>query len=1152
MSIFAFWLAVLAIIVSLQAFATARDAKKGSEAHRRIADHLEAQLVELRRQIVAQGQPEPENNLFRASVLPEKGTKIPIEPDQGSGSEIKRHSVPGSAIGSQENETSELRDDSEAASIVSKEHTKRPVSPSVPSTLITVGSTSQMESKSKVHDVQFTHPAARAKTTRSRLTENLETQIATRLPVWLGAIAIGLAGVFLANYAIDQGWLGPVARVLILILGGAGLVSAAEALRTRLPKVPAGMAAAGIVLLYVAFYAAGARYLLIGPALNFLAFALVTGLAVFLSLRHGEVVAIIGLLGGYVTPLLVGDSEITSAGTLFTYLLLLQLGLSLVSERRAWHGIASAAYAGGMIWIFLTSTGDMVHSPLRGVFVLFALANILLYCLRNAAQSKDGDGSGQSALQRSLQRPWLANAAGAGLTIAAASLQLGMVMIQRGFRLLDWALLAILLLGVIFLGWLKARWLNLVWIPLLVPAPLMLTWVGLADVSPNLRDFVLTGLIFGAMSSTLTFLASIKALPGSHTGETKKNSAAWSAMSALASVVYFISIRAGIWLLDADLHARLTWELVLAGLAILFLALAAWHVTIERSAEPSEDSRASASSPLLIAMSIFALWAGADAFDDYLLTIAWLGLAALLFELSSRWNSRTSLVLASLLSILTSARLLINPIVTDYHESLRPVLNWTTPSYGLAIAVLLFGALKIARHKSMETDTERSAFELPKSAVFLGLLALLHALWYLAMQVRIGFVGTLAFGKGAPVYLEWAAYAIAWQLLAIFLHLSARRRPWSLNLKPLERTASILTLIAGALGVYGTSVLSHPLDAPLIFEELPLLNGILLGHGLIAGLSLLHFALRLRSSETEPEISTRDDQGASASALNQWIILLSAVQVFAFLYFSNSHFFNQILRAHRALGVEEIGMLATWLSLAAYAFIILEKRMNGDVNYSVLPSRGLYGMGILILFVSLLVANPIQLEAQGLLNFAEWPIVNGLILAFGLPAGALYFLTSRTEGAPIRSYVRAAALIAFFFLISFEVRHWFHGSQLAGGLLSVAERYSYSLAWLIFGIVLMILGIRSKDGFLRRASLLMMGITAAKVFVLDTAGLDGLYRVFSFLGLGLSLLGLASIYQHFVVEDSEQDQTGPDDPIQAHSGPELGDDEASNALDERV
>jgi uncharacterized membrane protein len=50
----------------------------------------------------------------------------------------------------------------------------------------------------------------------------------------------------------------------------------------------------------------------------------------------------------------------------------------------------------------------------------------------------------------------------------------------------------------------------------------------------------------------------------------------------------------------------------------------------------------------------------------------------------------------------------------------------------------------------------------------------------------------------------------------------------------------------------------------------------------------------------------------------------------------------------------------------------------------------------------------------------------------------------------------------------------------------------------------------------RYASLGVMLLAVVKVFLFDTASLGDLYRVLSFLGLGLSLIVLGWLYQKFV------------------------------------
>lgn len=57
---------------------------------------------------------------------------------------------------------------------------------------------------------------------------------------------------------------------------------------------------------------------------------------------------------------------------------------------------------------------------------------------------------------------------------------------------------------------------------------------------------------------------------------------------------------------------------------------------------------------------------------------------------------------------------------------------------------------------------------------------------------------------------------------------------------------------------------------------------------------------------------------------------------------------------------------------------------------------------------------------------------------------------------------------------------------------------------------------------LRVASLAVMILTVSKVFLYDASELEGLYRVFSFLGLGVSLLGLSWFYTRFVFTTKEE------------------------------
>ena len=159
-------------------------------------------------------------------------------------------------------------------------------------------------------------------------------------------------------------------------------------------------------------------------------------------------------------------------------------------------------------------------------------------------------------------------------------------------------------------------------------------------------------------------------------------------------------------------------------------------------------------------------------------------------------------------------------------------------------------------------------------------------------------------------------------------------------------------------------------------------------------------------------------------------------------------------------------------------------------------------------------------------------MANLLLLAYGLPAlfAALFFrvANSRRSGGDrhVATIAGILVLVLIFIEVSLEVRRAFHGSILVSGHVdgafrdagetSNAEWYAYSVAWLMYAGVLLTLGIRRMSSALRHASLVLIMLTTAKLFVLDMSELTGLFRVASFLGLGLSLIGVGYLYQRYV------------------------------------
>ena len=147
--------------------------------------------------------------------------------------------------------------------------------------------------------------------------------------VWAGGIALALGGFFLVRYSIEQGWFGPGMRVLLAGIVALALIAAGEWTRRReivtgltgLPKahIPSVLTAAGTAIAFADAYAAYALYGFIGPAAAFVLLGLVALGTLAASLLHGPALAGLGLVGAFVTPLIV-STETPNYWALYLYL----------------------------------------------------------------------------------------------------------------------------------------------------------------------------------------------------------------------------------------------------------------------------------------------------------------------------------------------------------------------------------------------------------------------------------------------------------------------------------------------------------------------------------------------------------------------------------------------------------------------------------------------------------------------------------------------------------------------------------------------------------------------------------------------------------------------------------------------------------------
>lgn len=174
-----------------------------------------------------------------------------------------------------------------------------------------------------------------------------ERWIGIRGAAVLGGVALSLAGLLFFKYTIEQGLISPALRVALAAIAGSGCIAGSLVLRSRGYRYAAdGVAGAGIVILYSAFWAAHVLYGLIGMVPAFALMILVTTACCLLSLRGASMlVAVLGLIGGFATPLLLSSGVDRPLG-LFGYVLLLDLGLLTLGAKRGWPALGLLSLGG--------------------------------------------------------------------------------------------------------------------------------------------------------------------------------------------------------------------------------------------------------------------------------------------------------------------------------------------------------------------------------------------------------------------------------------------------------------------------------------------------------------------------------------------------------------------------------------------------------------------------------------------------------------------------------------------------------------------------------------------------------------------------------------------------------------------------------------
>ena len=1071
---------------------------------------------------------------------------------------------------------------------------------------------------------------------------DLEQFVGVRLFSAVAGIALVFAAVFFLRYSIDQGWLQPPVRVAIGIIVAVVLLVVCDRKAARTyPLLANAMDAAAIAILFATFFAAYSMWHLIPPYVAFGLLALVTVTAVLLSVRHESLfIAVLGLLGGFSTPILLSSQE-NRPIPLFAYLLLLNIGLAWVAYRNGWTilSILTLVFTTLYQWGWVARYLDAAQVPLAiGIFTIFPIVGYgVLLAARSRQPAVDADA--ETRFEWTLLAASVLPAAFAVYLAVSAEYSAHYRLLLGWVFLIDLAMLTLALARghealhafgalttvLVVVAWTSTAYLQGAAVPLLafvalfvvfflaapaiakrfdeefahlgahaiVAAPLLLAVFPVLVVqekqaaSPALVFLPLFGLIlpivwrsFAESTGRLYFIAAFFALATEAAWSVRYLTPAtlWPAISVYAAFgflylgVPMIARRRGTPLRPAAAPG----VVLLLGL-LLLITLADHRVAAEGIWGLA----------LLLAILNAALFIESASARLPLLSLA--GSLISWVVLFVWWERAAGAVglLSSLLVVVGLSLVMVGGYIWGLRYAPPPAEGeeHSARAHGLWLALLghlflfgiagnfawavppwpLFGALAVVTLAF--STASLAAGNAPIHFASVVMTALILAVWRAVTQ-HAGYAATGIAASGALMAFAWlwivvmkrtrdtAVIAAIAVMVISELNLMVMMGGSSPAPLPITLSAHVITLgVMLALvrrqeweyGASAVAVLAGLAAASILIPPEPSGRDVLIfAAAIYAPFALYPFVLGARArDERDPYVAALIAavwcfliaRPGMALANLDWMVGIVPVLIGAVTTLHLSQLLRIEPKGRRDLGRLALvaGAALAFLTVAIplqlrHQWITIGWALEGAAIawlYTRIPHRGLLwmAMGLLGAVFARLAANPqvFLYEPRGDTRILNWYLYTYTIAAAAFLAAAWYFTRTDDELAPAlprpRHVLPAAAGILLFLLLNIEIADYYStGPEILFRFgSSIQQDLTYTIAWLIFGIITLAIGIILKARPARVTAVALIAITAFKCFLYDLGSLGGLYRVGAFVGLAVSLALVSLVLQKYVL-----------------------------------
>jgi len=342
---------------------------------------------------------------------------------------------------------------------------------------------------------------------------DLEARIGSH---WLNRIGIAavLIGVsYFLKYAFENNWIGPAGRVAIGLIAGIAVVLWSERFRSRGYRIFSySLKAVGIGVLYLSLWASFQVYHLMPSGVVFACMLIVTASTCALALsQDAEILAVIAITGGFSTPALL-STGVNREVALFSYLLVLDLGILALVAFKPWRRLLWLGFAGTLI-LYVSWYSEFYDKNQLPPTLIFATLFFAVFAAAPLLMLRQEHGSGVMALglafvnaatfffQAYVMITEVSNTAMAWFSLALAAVYLLLNSLrprssdsaaEHNLRLMHLAL-AVGLVTVAIPIRLEAHWITMGWF---VESAVLL-WVGGRIKSDLLNVFALAALVLG-------------------------------------------------------------------------------------------------------------------------------------------------------------------------------------------------------------------------------------------------------------------------------------------------------------------------------------------------------------------------------------------------------------------------------------------------------------------------------------------------------------------------------------------------------------------------------------------------------------------------------------------------------------------------------